>query len=926
MGRVYIKRIEASNFTSHKFSELQFSPGNVVFLGENGAGKTSILNQIMMSLYSLTPVDKKYRDLVRRGTNKSRILLEFQGHDNASYIVEKEFSRAGNVKHIIYSTDNTDETIGEGVEGVKKEVEKLLGISDSTFKDIVYAQQGEIQKIGDSRSRKGLFDRLLGFEKYSIADGNLSGVKKHGEREIIYAEEEKRKYAPSVEELPREEAKLKQAQLDLSKLEMNKNDLKKKKSREETRLEELRPLKARYDELKLEIEKQTTRVDAANEQVVLDTNNLEKSLGRTIPIIGLPQTNELLVEWNNTVNELQKSVEEDEIERDFLTQKYNESYPVENELNERYIESRTEIKNIFQIKSEMGEYLDQDVNEKDLGSIEENLKLWREESTELIELIGKDKDQCNFLKSKRERMRDIETNIEHAESNLEISKGYKNNTENLILKIIPESSGLEKIKRLEYAEKFEDQRKFLYGKALRYSAAIGASIGVIGLLGSIFQLMIGIFLIFSAIITGSIVYIYIGPYNLNKRKERIEILMKDLNSYQESILSQKEKIRQMKMDLEEFLDYDWSEIDRLEEEIQKNTQKNGILSLLLNLGTRLRNKLFIINDLEIKIKENLKVINQIFQDFPKEIAIKINSMIEEMLNKMIFDYQAQDFLFYDWNEIKRLEIRIQENKDKIGIIKNYISLGESLKASLENLEGQKGLLNELQNSLELLMKTYTPGSFEETEIKIQELNTNLASVKAQISNYKTQIIPQLTRIVNDLREDVKRYSEAVENEKRYYRFSDLVNILRDSYKEIPRVLRQEHVDRISRYASDLFQELNPESDITEISIDIDYNIQIRRFGDYEELNILSGGESVVVCLTIRLAFIRALSSCDIAILDEPTAHLDKNRIQELVTVLSQERPIYQLFVVTHNSDFEQVGDVVYKIKKNRGETETQLVS
>jgi len=120
--------------------------------------------------------------------------------------------------------------------------------------------------------------------------------------------------------------------------------------------------------------------------------------------------------------------------------------------------------------------------------------------------------------------------------------------------------------------------------------------------------------------------------------------------------------------------------------------------------------------------------------------------------------------------------------------------------------------------------------------------------------------------------------------------------------------------------------LNPETDITEIQIDKDYNIHILRFGEFEELNVLSGGESVIVYLAIRLAFINALSSCDIAILDEPTAHLDKNRIQELVTVLTNKRPIYQLFIVTHNTNFEQVGNIIYKITKIRGKSEVQLAS
>ena len=62
------------------------------------------------------------------------------------------------------------------------------------------------------------------------------------------------------------------------------------------------------------------------------------------------------------------------------------------------------------------------------------------------------------------------------------------------------------------------------------------------------------------------------------------------------------------------------------------------------------------------------------------------------------------------------------------------------------------------------------------------------------------------------------------------------------------------------------------------------------------------------------------SSLDILILDEPTIFLDERRRGELVSVLEKERLIGQMFVVTHDQDFERIADKTHHLSKSNGET------
>ena len=65
---------------------------------------------------------------------------------------------------------------------------------------------------------------------------------------------------------------------------------------------------------------------------------------------------------------------------------------------------------------------------------------------------------------------------------------------------------------------------------------------------------------------------------------------------------------------------------------------------------------------------------------------------------------------------------------------------------------------------------------------------------------------------------------------------------------------------------------------------------------------------------------------DTLILDEPTIFLDERRRGELVSVLEKNRLVGQMFVVTHDPDFERISDRTHIINKSRGETSIRPIA
>jgi exonuclease SbcC len=65
-----IERLNLKGFKSHEDSEIIFSPGLNIFLGEVGAGKTSVLEAISFALFGRCAGNVTQNELVRRGVEK----------------------------------------------------------------------------------------------------------------------------------------------------------------------------------------------------------------------------------------------------------------------------------------------------------------------------------------------------------------------------------------------------------------------------------------------------------------------------------------------------------------------------------------------------------------------------------------------------------------------------------------------------------------------------------------------------------------------------------------------------------------------------------------------------------------------------------------------------------------------------------------
>ncbi|MCK4497791.1 SMC family ATPase [Candidatus Bathyarchaeota archaeon] len=175
-----IERLILKNFKSHRDSNIAFSPGLNIFLGEVGAGKTSILESISFALFGRIAANVTRTDLIRRGSKRAYISLEFSTSHEKYKVDRTIYPKKTQTAKLWIFRDDWRAAVN-GATAVSKSVEELLGVDSATFMAAFYASQGEIKEMLETQpgKRRERLDKLLGIDTYEgiwISLGNASSL------------------------------------------------------------------------------------------------------------------------------------------------------------------------------------------------------------------------------------------------------------------------------------------------------------------------------------------------------------------------------------------------------------------------------------------------------------------------------------------------------------------------------------------------------------------------------------------------------------------------------------------------------------------------------------------------------------------------------------------------------------------------------
>jgi exonuclease SbcC len=447
------------NIRSYKKEKIPFPLGAVLFEGDIGSGKSTILHAIEFALFGLG--DTKGGYLLRHGEPKGRVELEIQV-DNTCYIVGRTLNRRGDQVgqgkgYLEVNNTRMEYSAGE----LRKKVLEILRFNEPLnsrahsviFRYAIFTPQERMKEVLGQKPEERLktLRKAFGIEEYSTARNNAEFLMKAIKERAGYLKTKSEDIDKKKKELEERKSELKGKEGELKEVNKRLDEIEKVIKELEKELEKLREIKIKAEKLKEIIKDIQNKLKNDREQLknMLDQlSKLNELLQKKIRDIS--ELEKIKDPTDKTIEELEKELREFGEEEKKVRDKRSK---IEAKIDDfkKIVESGTcptcerdvepsAFKRKIENKEKEKEELDKLVQEleikiKNNKEIQEKKRKYNEAQRRIKELreeIANIKTQINFFKNEA---RKLENNIQANEATLEALKEELNQLEESIKQI-----------------------------------------------------------------------------------------------------------------------------------------------------------------------------------------------------------------------------------------------------------------------------------------------------------------------------------------------------------------------------------------------------------------------------------------------------------------------------------------------------------
>ena len=891
-----IKTLKLENFKSYKNSTIDFDQGISLILGENGSGKSSILEAISFALFG--KLNTKLDEAIRKPINdedtieKMSVTLTFK-HNGKTYKIKRQ--RKSN-KTTVSLHDISDEKpflLSKTADGVKEEVNNILNIDYDSFQNAVYIKQGEITKLTEATpaEKKKLIAKLLNIETLEKAYDNIQKIIKQYEDTLQYNKGELSRYEEKQENKKQTQQQIKQLKDEHDKLE---NEITKTQQQIKTYKEKLQKLETQKDEYN------TINTDIQHKQKeLIKTSNQIEDLTKTIQQI--EDEEKKIKEIETKIQPLEDLRKADKAHSELknqqtqltpITQQITEIQKNEQILKntkddyEKYNKLQTQQKQLQQTR----EKLNEEVNQNNIKKAEiENLKqrrdtLQKQLQNNIINAVSKFHISFTTMSEIKEYLADkIEKSAENyhkLNEQIQKNKTIITTNQNLIestkksLEDLKNTTDTCPICQSEITHQKHEQLEAQYKKQIENYEQQNTKLSL-------------------------------ENAKLNQKLENEEKLNNELFDFDLKLNTDDEK-----------------EFNTLKDEYKQRKTE----------CPKIQQK----QDEYNKCKEDLKNIQiQIDQLKENYESYKISTQVIENAPNLDILIQKQQNINNNINQQKLIVHEITMKHKIRDNLKHQITYLESLKDEQNRLKGkvtnkdtmikQQQLFKDQHKNITLTMDDFKNRLIKLDYDKIQheqimklydDINHKNNEYEKQLSvnEKEIELNKQTLNKINSEIEELDKIKQETQSAQDYIKVLD---IIRQTYSKdgVQSDLREEVKPQIERNTMNIFQEFG--FDYSSVNLDRDYNITVKSHNEDLNLDQLSGGERIVIALALRLAIAKTIakSSMELLILDEPTIHLDSERRSSLLEIISRINLVPQMIVVTHDDEMEALSNNIIKVKK-----------
>jgi len=213
-------------------------------------------------------------------------------------------------------------------------------------------------------------------------------------------------------------------------------------------------------------------------------------------------------------------------------------------------------------------------------------------------------------------------------------------------------------------------------------------------------------------------------------------------------------------------------------------------------------------------------------------------------------------------------------------------------AQQQSLEQQ---IQQLTEERDRLRQHFDPQEFQQVQTAYQTAQTQQIALSARL--------PELHRYLENLNQQLahlqtiqQRCQQATVELQQKQTIDKFIKFARKAYKDAGPRITERYVHSISREADKLFRELLNRTNVS-LEWTRNYEIIVQEGAHSRRFVNLSGGEQMCAALAVRLALLKVLADIDIAFFDEPTTNMDRPRRQHLAEAIANIKTFRQLFVI-----------------------------
>ena len=889
-------RLKLNNFKSHEHTVIPFDKGISVIVGENGAGKSTILEAISFALFK-QHTGKKIDDLVRNNANSMSIELEFTSNNRDYKIVREKKSSLKSSLFKRTSSEGGYVHVCTGDKEVASEIRQILDIDSDLFLNAIYIRQGEIAELVDKTpaEKKQLIGKLLGIDSLEKAWKNLLPFitdyesqlaelngKLYNSEELMENYKKKKDELESLKDRGHElEEQIDEVDGLLKEISENKRNMEREKEIYETQIKNLEIEEktfAKLEDEKRMVQEELDKIREAEEEIVSKLD--------------------VYLDFEKSVTSIQELKED------------------EKEIDDK-LDSIAEQKEIVSNKKEgYNKYLSSDEEINKLSDQKNNLE------KELATMAKLEKDKKELLQSIEDERNDIEKFFSKSKDKLD-DYGLDQD----ILAKIDDFSHLESSTNdfiNETSEKIDELGKEIIAKnedIVVYNQNIKACEKPLDDLEGIDNKCPVCQSDISTYKKKELTKHYTDEINENKKliaqnEETVRLLNKNKNSFEEKL----QKLTELSKNIIEYkqkfehLQNELIRLNKMDEDLEGKehiSNKLGELILLIANKKDERESFKQDHDSYIQSKGALEVLGS-----ETEIQYKLKQVQNEIDNhvtniKLAISQDPHLSGDMGTNELKDRIEDLKRKNEEFNQLKGFVQNKNSFLTRLDSIKEDIGVSINQKDIIEnkINASIYDEDKYEQILYNFERYERRKTTFNEELFEIKGRAKESIVSL-QDLTEKIKMASQFRQEYDNIDEYIGILKHIRELYSRggIQKDLRNK----------EYFKEFN--FNYSDLTIDDEYEVTVYGPEGESSMSMVSGGEKIAIALALRLGITQAMANgeLDTILLDEPTIHLDASRRHELINLLKEMSSLPQMIIVTHEAQLENAADNLIKVEKENG--------